>query len=207
MGEIELLPEQQVVTSGEYFSVSELAAMRLPGKPTSPKAWYALVARDGWPWIEVPCKGGSKGRRRDYLPPSEVAELISARKREGAATTPVGGYVAPASDGVATCAVASPVPPEYAVNRPLRAGAVDAELLGRVSVACSAVLGRDYDVAPSGDQVVAAAGVYNALLQMVGHLPRGADALRRLDQEGLNSLLLLLLQMGAIQVPKSQSGG
>lgn len=208
MGEIKLLPEQQVVTSGEYFSVSELAAMRLPDKPISRKSWYALVVREGWPWIEVPCKGGPKGHRRDYLPPFDVAELIAARKREGAATAPGGGYVAPASNGVDTCSVASPGPPEYPVNRPLRAGAVDAELLGRVLVACSAVLGRDYDAAPAGDQAVAAAGVYNALLQMVAHLPRGTDALRRLDQEGLNSLMHLLLQMGVIQpVPKSQSGG
>lgn len=203
-----MLPEQQVVTSGEYFSVPELAAMRLPDKPTSRKSWYALVAREGWPWIEVPCKGGPKGRRRDYLPPSDVAELIAARKRQGGAAAPVGGYVSRASNVVDACSVASPSSPEYTVNRPLRAGAVDAELLGRVLVACSAVLGRDYDVAQPGDQAVAAAGVYNALLQMVSHLPGGADALRRLDQEGLNSLMVALLQMGAIQpVPPSKSGG
>lgn len=207
-----MLPKQQVVTSvvtsGEYFSVSELAAMGLPGKPTSRKAWYALVVRDGWTWIEVPCKGGPKGRRREYLPPPDVAELIAARKREGAATPPGGGYGAPASDASVTRAVASPGPLEYAVNRPSRAGLVDAELLGKVSVACSVVLGRDYDGAPAGDQAVAVAGVYNALLQMAAHLPRGADALRRLDQEGLNSLMQLLLQMEAIQpVPKSQNGG
>lgn len=207
-----MLPKQQVVTSvvtsGEYFSVSELAAMGLPGKPTSRKAWYALVVRDGWTWIEVPCKGGPKGRRREYLPPSDVAELIAARKSEGADTSSGGGYGAPASDAFGTRSVASPGPIEYAVNRPSRACLVDAELLGKVSVACSVVLGMDYDAAPAGDQAVAVAGVYNALLQMAAHLPSGADALRRLDQEGLNSLMQALLQMEAIQpVPKPQSGG
>ena len=192
------------VTLRNSYTVAELAGFGLPGLPKSRKNWYVRLRKDPWPFIERPGNGPG-GIVKAFIPPPDVQALIDAMSDGAAAVSETAGAVDSAD---ARWQVTSTRPPEYAVNRPFRAGLVDAELLGKVSVACSAVLGRDYDAAPAGDQAVAAAGVYNALLQMVAHLPRGADALRRLDQEGLNSLMQLLLQMGVIQpVPKSQSGG
>jgi hypothetical protein len=192
------------VTLRNTYTVSELAGFCLPGLPKSRKNWYARLRKDPWPFIERPGNGPG-GIVRAFIPPPDVQAMIDARSVGAVGVSETARDGEPADS---RWQVMSPKQPEYAVNRPFRAGAVDAELLGRVLVACSAVLGRDYDVAPPGDQAVAAAGVYNALLQMVSHLPRGADALRRLDQEGLNSLMVALLQMGAIQpVPPSKSGG
>jgi hypothetical protein len=191
------------VTLRNTYTVSELARFCLPGLPKSRKNWYARLRKDPWPFIERPGNGPG-GIVKAFIPPPDVQAMIDARS-VGAGVVSEAALEVDSADS--RWQVMSPKQPEYAVNRPLRAGVVDPELLGRVLVACSAVLGRDYDVAPPGDQAVAAAGVYNALLQMVSHLPSGAEALRRLDQEGMNSLMVALLQMGVIQpVPTSQSG-
>jgi len=196
------------VTLRNTYTVSELAGFRLPGLPKSRKNWYVRLRKDPWPFIERPGNGPG-GIVRAFIPPPDVQALIDARIDARSGGVAAVGETSGAVDSAdARWQLLSTRPPEYAVNRPFRAGLLDADLLGKVSVACSVVLGRDYDGAPAGDQAVAVAGVYNALLQMAAHLPRGADALRRLDQEGLNSLMQLLLQMDAIQpVPKSQNGG
>lgn len=62
-----------------HYACAELAAMKLPGYPTTKKGWYALVQRDAWEFHDVPGKGGKDGIRREYLPPAKIARLIASR--------------------------------------------------------------------------------------------------------------------------------
>jgi hypothetical protein len=180
--------------------------MGLPGKPTSRKAWYTLVAREGWSWIEVAGKGGKTGRRKEYRPPDDVLQLIAARAGAGGADVPEVRYVTAPESAGAKVGVECPGNGEYAVNRAFPAGQVDADLLRLVASACAAVLGNGYEEGETGDQVRIAAGAYNVLVGLFGHIQGGIDALRRLDQEGLTSQVRLLFQMGLLQSPpESQS--
>lgn len=44
-----------------HYSCAELAALKLPGYPTTIKGWFQLVHREDWPFIEGRCKGGRNG--------------------------------------------------------------------------------------------------------------------------------------------------
>lgn len=70
-----------VVTFGNYYSVTDLAAFKLPGFPRSKKGWYSLVAQKVWGYRDVEGSGGKGGIRREYTPPPEVQALIEARQR------------------------------------------------------------------------------------------------------------------------------
>lgn len=68
-----------------HYSCAALAALRIPGAPTSEAGWLKRVKRQAWPYVEVPAKGGKKGIRRDYAPPPSVAEQI--KQAEGPSFT------------------------------------------------------------------------------------------------------------------------
>lgn len=53
--------------------------MKLPGYPTTERAWLDLVKRDGWPFREVKSKGRG-GIRREYQPPVDMQALILLHK-------------------------------------------------------------------------------------------------------------------------------
>lgn len=65
------------------FSVSELLAMKLPGMSTSAKWWYDKVKKEHWEVVLVPGKGGRyEGKRREYVPPPEILNLIKEQKNQ-----------------------------------------------------------------------------------------------------------------------------
>jgi hypothetical protein len=74
----ELLPPKS-------YSAYELAALRLPGKPTTAKGWYQLVEREKW--LEVKATGSGRGRkdglRREFIPPDDIRQLIKAVGQSG----------------------------------------------------------------------------------------------------------------------------
>ena len=64
--------------SSQYFSVSELLGLQLPGYPTTRQGWNALVKRDKWKYREVKGLGGPGGVRREYAPPPDIFSLKEA---------------------------------------------------------------------------------------------------------------------------------
>jgi putative transposase len=70
----------------QYYSASELASMHLPGLPGSSVGIRNKAEREGWLFVE---EKGIGGTRREYAPPSEVAEAIKAKAaREVVALVP-----------------------------------------------------------------------------------------------------------------------
>lgn len=65
------------VTS-QFYTVQQLTSMHLPGYPTSARAWYSRVEKEGWEYREVVGRGPG-GIRREYQPPPEVMALIKRR--------------------------------------------------------------------------------------------------------------------------------
>jgi putative transposase len=57
-----------------HYSCAELAAMRLPGMPTTKRRWIDLVARESWPSQPRAGRGGGL----EYRPSPQVAALIMA---------------------------------------------------------------------------------------------------------------------------------
>ncbi|WP_215782047.1 Mu transposase C-terminal domain-containing protein [Paludibacterium sp. B53371] len=67
-----------------HYGAAELAAMKLPVLPTSKGKLIARADREGWPYVEVPGRGGV---RREYTPPANVIAAIKAKAAEQVATT------------------------------------------------------------------------------------------------------------------------
>ena len=70
------------------FTCSKLAALRLPGYPTSRQGWDKIVKALGWEFTEHHGKGRG-GIRREYIPPPDVMALIQARQRGDLPAAPV----------------------------------------------------------------------------------------------------------------------
>lgn len=62
-----------------HYSCAELAAMKLPGLPTTERRMRDFVERENWEFVEIKSAGRS-GMRREYLPPAKVAKLIESRE-------------------------------------------------------------------------------------------------------------------------------
>lgn len=63
------------------FPVHDLAAMNLPGMPTTRQGWHLLVKTQKWEFVETHGRGRG-GVRREYIPPPEVMALIEAQQAE-----------------------------------------------------------------------------------------------------------------------------
>lgn len=63
-----------------HYSCAELAALKLPGYPTTPEGWAKVVEREGWEFNEHKSRGRG-GIRREYLPPAKIARLIESRSK------------------------------------------------------------------------------------------------------------------------------
>ena len=61
-----------------HYSCAELAALKLPGLPTSCQGWEKTVKREGWEFSEHKSRGRG-GIRREYTPPTKIARLIESR--------------------------------------------------------------------------------------------------------------------------------
>lgn len=70
-----------------HYSAAELAAMQLPGIPTSKGKALAKATREGWCYVETKGVGGT---RREFIPPAAVLDAIHARSAQKlVATMPV----------------------------------------------------------------------------------------------------------------------
>lgn len=70
-----------VITVKTHYSAGEIAALRLPGLPSSIRGIEKAAARGEWPYREVPARGGRTGKRREYA----VASLPASARKELAA--------------------------------------------------------------------------------------------------------------------------
>ncbi len=61
------------------ITVKELAAIGIPGFPSTERACLDLVKREGWEWKEIKGKGRG-GVRREYIPPARIAFIIASIK-------------------------------------------------------------------------------------------------------------------------------
>jgi len=61
-----------------HYSCAELAALKLPGFPTTPEGWAKVVEREGWEYNEHKSRGHG-GLRREFLPSIKIAKLIESR--------------------------------------------------------------------------------------------------------------------------------
>lgn len=59
-----------------HYSASELAALNLPGLPTTRQAWEYRAQREAWAVQEVRARGGRGGIKKEYLVPAEVQDTI-----------------------------------------------------------------------------------------------------------------------------------
>lgn len=61
-----------------HYSCAELAAMKLPGMPSTERRMRDLVDRERWEFTETKSRGRG-GMKREYTPPPKIAKLIAAR--------------------------------------------------------------------------------------------------------------------------------
>ena len=72
---------EQVGSEQQWFSCSELSAIKLPGAALTDRGWRKVVEREGWQFREVHAKGGKAGVKREYVPPPELLKLIRRHMR------------------------------------------------------------------------------------------------------------------------------
>jgi putative transposase len=84
-----------------HYSCAELAAMKLPGLPTSERNMRERAQREGWASRQVSCQGGKGGLRTEYQPPKAIQEAILARHLDAAlASQPAAVVTAPPSSNL-----------------------------------------------------------------------------------------------------------
>lgn len=66
-----------------WYSAGQLAAIKLPGLPTSERRMGDRAKSENWPSRQVPCKGGKHGIKTEYLPPVAIRKLMDALPRPG----------------------------------------------------------------------------------------------------------------------------
>lgn len=62
------------------YSVMELLEMELETLPKTKAGLGEKIKRESWPFIEIACKGGRNGKRREYAPPPEIMAQIKERE-------------------------------------------------------------------------------------------------------------------------------
>ena len=67
----ELLPKKS-------YTALELAALNLPGMPTTKKGWYALLMRENWEVVTTVegGRGNKSGIKRTFVPPDNIQAII-----------------------------------------------------------------------------------------------------------------------------------
>lgn len=74
------------VTVKTHYSAAELAAMQLPGLPSTRQAFEIRAEKQEWPFTETKSRGRN-GIRREYAPPAEVVEAIKAKAAQALAAS------------------------------------------------------------------------------------------------------------------------
>lgn len=69
------------------YSVATLLGLRLNCLPSTKQNIYLKAEREGWPFVEVPGKGGVGGVRREFEVPSYVLDEIITKVGEISAST------------------------------------------------------------------------------------------------------------------------
>lgn len=85
-----------------WYSAAELAAMKLPGLPTTEKRLRERAQKEGWVSRQVPGKGGKSGLRTEYQPPKAVRDTILAQHLQASSSGVAASPAAPALPGSAT---------------------------------------------------------------------------------------------------------
>lgn len=68
------------VPAEPWFTVEQLAEMKLPGYPRSARRWHDRATAERWTSRQVPSSGRT-GNRTEYSPPTEIMALIEAIER------------------------------------------------------------------------------------------------------------------------------
>lgn len=66
------------------YTIDELTALKLPGYPATVRGWRKKAA--GWPYQEVPARGGRGGVKRLYVPSKDVLTQIDLKYAQHAPT-------------------------------------------------------------------------------------------------------------------------
>src|SRR5574343_130252 len=81
------------------YTAAELAAMQLPGLPTSKSAMLARAEREGWPYEERSARGGTT---KHFAVPAHVSALIAAHTATAVAVTAPLPAAQPTLPGITT---------------------------------------------------------------------------------------------------------
>lgn len=180
-----------------FYSAVELAALKLPGFPTTDRAARTRAEAEGWEFVLVKSRG-AKGSTKRYRPPAEIQALIDRGEPAGC-TVPAAlqsqsqSQVDPATRAYG---VAEPGPSD--VN-----SEINAHLLWLCHDACLQVHGEAFTRENIQVQIDYAVDLYNLLLRLSAAKRANARSnpkdFNRLDAEDMGSQLRLLLQMGWVK--------
>lgn len=80
-----------VIAAKTHYSAAEIAALRLPGLPSSIRGIEKAAARGEWPYREAPARGGRTGTRREYAVASLPVAVRQALAAHSVSAAPVAG--------------------------------------------------------------------------------------------------------------------
>ena len=192
---------------GGLYSAAELAALKLPGFPTTDRAARTRAEAEGWPFVVVKSRG-AKGETKKFRPPIEIQELIASSERRGLPSP--GPY-----------SELAPVPPinvqqtrHYSVAEPGPSNSdveINAHLFWLCHKACLQVHGEAFSKESVQVQINYAVDLYNLLLRLSSAKRANAGSnpqdFNRLDSEDMAAQLRLFVQMGWVKPfppPKDQ---
>lgn len=78
-----------VIAAKTHYSAAEIAALRLPGLPSSIRGIEKAAARGEWPYREAPARGGRTGTRREYAVASLPVAVRQALAAHSVSAAPV----------------------------------------------------------------------------------------------------------------------
>ena len=179
---------------GGLYSAAELAALKLPGFPTTDRAARTRAEAEGWPFVVVKSRG-AKGETKKFRPPVEIQELI-ARAVQGTG----------ARSMFSTCPcypVKCSARTSYGIAEPGPYNSdaeINAHLFWLCHEACLQVYGEAFGKVSVHVQIDYAVDLYNLLLRLSaakrGNARSDPDDFKGLDAEDMGAQLQIFLQIG-----------